>query len=108
FARLGRRRLGLDQLDPQAPEPRLAFGDARRGDRFALAGLGQPRPRRLDDFGELAILAGEEHLLPAAQPVAQPLVAPRLAGLALQRPALLFHLEDDVIDPGEVLLRGLE
>src|SRR6185436_11113247 len=108
FTRLGRRRLGLDQLDPQAPEARLAFGDARRGDRLALARLGQPRPRRLDDVGELAILAGEEHFLPAAQLVAQPLVAPRLAGLAFQRPTLLFHLEDDVVDAREVLLRGLE
>ncbi len=50
----------------------------------------------------------ELHLLPAPQLFAQPLVAPRLRGLPLQRAALLLDLEDDVVDARQVLLRGLE
>ena len=50
----------------------------------------------------------EEHLLPAAQLVAQPLIPARLRGLALQRAALLLDLEDDVVDAREVLLGGIE
>ena len=57
---------------------------------------------------QLAIAAGEQHLLPAPQLVAQPLVAARLRRLALQRAALLLDLEDDVVDAREVLLRRLE
>src|SRR6185437_10418450 len=75
---------------------------------LALARLAEAGPRRLDGFGELAVLPREQHLFPAAQLVAQPLVAPRLPGLALQRAALLLDLEDDVVDAGEILLRRFE
>ena len=71
-------------------------------------GIGEAGTSRLDRFRELAILAGEQHLLPAPQFIAQFLVALRLAGLPLQRAALLLHFEDDVVDAGEVLLRGIE
>src|SRR6185295_3685740 len=100
--------LGLDELDPQPSEIGVEFADARRRDRLALAGVGQAGTRRLDRLGELTVLAGEQHLLPVPQLVAQPPVAPRLAGLPLQRAALLLDLENDVVDAGEVLLRRLE
>src|SRR6185503_9808163 len=86
----GRRvtvRLGL--LDAEPRQVRLHLRDPRGGGGFALA------PR-------------EQHLLPPPQLVAQPLVAPRLRRLALQRAALLLHLEHDVVHAREVLLRGLE
>ena len=57
---------------------------------------------------ERPIPARKQHLLPAPHLVAQARVAARLRRLALERPALLFDLEDDVVDAGEVLLRGLE
>ena len=99
-------RFGL--LDAQAAQVRFDFGDARRGRRLALARVGQARPRRFDAVGQLAIPAREQHLLPAPQLVAQPLVAPRLRGLPLQRAALLLDLENDVVDARQVLLRGFE
>ena len=89
-------------------EVRFHLRDAGRRRRLALARLGQPRPRRLDALRQLAVPAREQHLLPAPQLLAQPLVAARLRRLALQRAALLLDLEDDVVDAGEVLLRRLE
>src|SRR5690606_14425342 len=61
-----------------------------------------------DGGAQIAIAPREEHLLPAAQLLAQPLIAPRLGGLALQAAALLLDLVDDVVDAREVLLRRLE
>ena len=61
-----------------------------------------------DRLGQLPILARQEDFLAAAQLVAKLLVALRLAGLPLQRPALLFDLEHDVVDAGQVLPRGFE
>src|SRR5205823_9549589 len=46
--------------------------------------------------------------LPAPQLFAQPLVAAGLRGLSLQRAALLLNLEDNVVDPREILLRRLQ
>ena len=57
---------------------------------------------------QLAVAPREQDLLPAAQLVAQPLIAARLRRLPLQRAALLLDLEDDVVDAREVLLRRLE
>ena len=103
-----RAAVGLGLLDAQAPEVGFDLGDAARRRGLALARLGQPRPRRLDALRQLAIAAREQHLLPAAQLLAQPLVAARLRGLPLQRAALLFDLEDDVVDARQVLLRRFE
>ena len=50
----------------------------------------------------------ELHLLPAAQLFAQPLVAPRTRGLALERAALFLDFKDDVVDAREVPLGRLE
>src|SRR5262249_4145265 len=108
FARRRRPRLRFDELDAQPAQIRVDLGDAAGGRRFALPGAGQPRARGLDRLRELAVLAGEQDFLPAAQLFAQLLVAPRLRGLALQRPALLLDFEDDVVDARQVLLRGLE
>src|SRR5205823_12966700 len=59
-------------------------------------------------LAEHAIAVGELHLLPAPQLFAQPLVAAGLRGLSLQRAALLLNLEDNVVDPREILLRRLQ
>ncbi len=64
--------------------------------------------QRFDLLRRLLITAGEQQLLPVAQLVAQPLVAARLRGLALQRAELLLQLEDDVFEPRQVLSGGLE
>ena len=86
----------------------LELGDARGGRGFAGARLLEPRLGRFDLARERVVLARELHLLPAAQLLAQPLVAPRARRLALQRAALLLDFEDDVVDARQVLLRGLE
>ena len=105
----GRRALiGFGQLDPQARQVRLELGEAGGGYGFALARVGEPCSRALDGRGQLAVAAHEQHLFPSPQLVAQPLVAPGLGGLTLQRAALLLDLEDDVVDARQVLLRGLE
>src|SRR3954454_18877592 len=75
---------------------------------FAGARIGQLSARGLDSLAEHAIPLRELHLLPASQLVAEPAITARLGRLALQRPALLLYFEDDVVDSGEVLLRGLE
>src|SRR5581483_1170697 len=108
FARRGRARFGFDELDAQTPKIGFHFGHARRGRRFSLAGVGQPGTRRLDRFRELTVPAGEEHLLPALQLVAQLLIPARFRGLPFERAALFFDFEDDVVDAGEVLLRRFE
>ncbi|HEY4958520.1 MAG TPA: hypothetical protein VII31_11960, partial [Caldimonas sp.] len=108
FARPGGARLGLDQLNSQPCKIGLDLGHAACRDRLALPRVGQTRARRLDGFGQLPILPGEEDFFPAPQLVAQLLVAPRLAGLPLQRPALLLDLEDDVVDAREVEPRRLQ
>src|SRR5581483_1377384 len=82
--------------------------DPGRRERLALARLGQPRPRRLDRPRELPVLARAQHLLPPPQLGAQLLVPTRPGRLALERAALLLHLEDDVVDAGQVLLGGLK
>ncbi len=110
-SRLASRRgagLRFGELDPQAAEIGLDLGEPGSRRRFALARVGQPRPRRFDDLRELTILPREQHLFEPAELVAELLVALRLRRLPLQRPALLVHLEDDVVDAREVLLRGLE
>src|SRR5690606_30065623 len=82
--------------------------EPRRGRRLALARVVQPLARRLDRGVQIAIAPREQHLLPAAQLLAQALVAPRLGRLPLQAAALLLHLVDDVVDAREVLLRRFE
>ena len=101
-------RLGFDQLDAQPAQVGFDFGDLRGRGRLAHPGLRELRARRRDRLGELPILARQEDLLAAAQFVAKLLVALRLAGLPLQRPALLFDLEHDVVDARQVLARRFE
>src|SRR5687768_18489849 len=101
-----RPAVGLDLLDSESAEIRLDFRHPGARGAFALARGRQPRPRRLDESRELAIAPREKHFLPAAQLVAQSFVPPRLRRLPLQRAALLIHLEDDVVNAREVLLRG--
>jgi len=101
-------RLGLGELDAQAPEIRLDFGHVRGRERLALARVAQPCARGPDDVCELAILPREEDFFPAAQLVAQLLIPARLRRLPLQRAALLLHLEDDVVDAREILPGGFE
>src|SRR5262249_31518965 len=108
FARRRRARVRLGQLEAQALERGLDRGQVRRGCRLARPGAGERRPGRVDRLAEQAVTAGELHLLPAPQLFAQPLVAPRLRRLPLERAALLLHLENDVVDARQVLLRGLE
>ena len=108
LARRGGLRLGLDQLDAQPAQIRFDFGDLRGRGRLAHPGVRELRARRRNRLGQLPILARQQDFLAAAQLVAKLLVAPRLAGLPLQRPALLFDLEHDVVDAGQVLPRGFE
>ena len=108
FAGPRRRRFGFDELDAKAGEIGFDLRHARGGDRLALAGAGEIRARRFDRLRQLPVLPREEHLLPAAQLVAQLPVAARLRRLALQRAALLLHFKDDVVDAREILLRRFE
>ncbi len=100
--------VGLGLRQAQAPQLCFDFGKTRRSGRLALARQTERRARAFDARRQLAILARKEHLLPAPVLVAQPLVAARLRRLPLERAALLFDLEDDVVDANQVLLRGLE
>src|SRR5258706_4347 len=103
----GRRvtvRLGL--LDAEPRQVRLDLRDPRGRGGFALARRGQARTRRLDAARELAVAPREQHLLPPAQLVPQPPLAPRLRRPALPRSALLLPLEHHVVHPREGLVRG--
>ncbi len=108
FARGRRTGFRFGELDAKAPEIGLDFGEPRGCHRLALARVAEPRPRRLDDLRQLAILPREQHFLQPPKLVPELLVSTRLRRLPLERPALLVHLEDDVVDPGEVLLRRFE
>ncbi len=105
-----RRRagFGLGELNPHAAECAFELRHTRGGQRLALAPLREPCTGAVDRRRELAVSAREQHLLPAAELLAQPAIAARLRGLALQRAALLLDLEHDVVDAREVLLRGIE
>ena len=102
------RAVGLGLLDAQAAEIRFDLGQTRLRRSLALAGVRESRLAPIRSRRQLAIAAREQHLLPAPHLVAQPLVAARLRRLALQRAALLFDFEDDVVDARQVLLRGFE
>ena len=93
-----RSRSSSLRLRPRAP-PRPVSRSRASASRARADSIASP---------SCAVPPREQHLLPAPQLVAQPLVAPRLGRLTLQRAALLLHLEDDVVDAREVLLRGLE
>src|SRR4029079_12495703 len=99
---------GVHASDSTARKTRLKVSDPRGSCRLALTRLEQTRPRGLDRLGKLPGLAREQQFLPSPLLVAQPLVAARFSCLAAQRPALLLHFEDDVVDPGEVLLCGFQ
>ena len=108
LAGLGGRRIGRRQLDANASQLVLDFGETRRRRRFVRARFVQSRARRFDRFRQAAITPREEHLLPAPHLVAQPRVAAGFRGLALQRSALLVDLVNDVFEAREVLLRRFE
>ena len=108
FANAGGVLLGLGELDADPGELSFHFGEPGHRSHLVLAGVGQTGSGRLDVLGQVAVAAGEQQLLPAPHLVAQPLEAPGLGRLALERPALLLDLEDDVVETREVLLRGVE
>ena len=108
LARFRFGRVGLGQLETERFGGSLDLGQAGGGERFPLARIGQLRPRRVDGRAERAIPQRELHFLPSPQLFTQAAVAPRLGRLALQRAALLFDLEHDVVDAGQVLLRRFE
>ena len=105
---LGCAAVHLRLLDAQTGQVGLCLRDPCGGRRLAFAGLGEPRARRFNRPRQLAVAARKEDLLPAPQLLAQSLVAPRLRRLPLQRAPLLLDLEDDVVDPREVLLGRFE
>ena len=76
--------------------------------RLALSGDRESPSRRFDRAGQISIPSRKEHLFPAAVFFAQPAVASRLRSLSLQRAALLFDFEHDVVDARQVLLGGFE
>ncbi len=104
------RRVGFGprQIQPNRLETRLEFGSVRGGRPFAdpyrLQAFG--RMRRFDD--EQMMAARKLHLFPFPQFFAQVLVAARTRRLTLQRPALLLHLENDVVDARDILFGRLE
>ncbi len=100
--------LGLREFDAHARQFGFHFGQTGRRTHFVLSGVVQARARRFDVFGEVAVAPREQHLLPAPHLVAQPLVAAGLAGLALERAALLLDFEDDVVEARQVLLCRVE
>ena len=104
----GRLPVGLRQLDPQALAIALQPGQRGGGSPLARPRLVQAPLRGVDGGPEHPAPARETDLLPPAQLVAQPAVAAGLGGLPLERAALFLHLEDDVVDARQVLLRGLE
>ncbi len=105
---LPRRGVGFRLLNPQRRERRLHFRDSSRRRRFVVARVREPRARALDGFAERPVAAREEHLFPPAHLVPQPCIAARLRRLPLERTLLLLDLEDDVVEPRQVLLRGFE
>src|SRR5688572_19931209 len=108
FADLRRSVVGFGLLDAKPRQVRFHFANPGQRRALALPRLGKAGPRVVDRLCQLAIPPREQHLFPPAQFVAQPLVAPRLRRLTLQRATLLFNFEDDVVDAGQVLLRRLE
>ena len=81
---------------------------ATRADAAAsCAGVGESRVRGVNRLSQLTIASHQEHLFPT-QLLPKPLVSTRLCGLPLERPALLFDLEHDVVNAGEVLLRRFQ
>ena len=101
-------RLGFGELDPHAAQMRIGFGDVCRRRRLPFARIAEPGSRRFNRLRQLPVLAREQHFLPAPQLVAQLLIPSRLGRLTLERSALLFNFEDDVVDAREVQLRGFQ
>ena len=102
------RTLGLGQRGAELRLGALQVREPRGARPLARPGLLQPAVGVLDGGPERQAAPREVNLLPAPQLLAQPAVAARPGRLPLERPALLLDLEDDVVDAGQVLLRGLE
>ena len=103
-----RTGIGLRLLESQARLFGLHLRDTGRRRRFACAGVGESRVRGVNRLSQLTIASHQEHLFPTPQLLPKPLVSTRLRGLPLERPALLFDLEHDVVNAGEVLLRRFQ
>ena len=109
LARRGRPAVGLGQLEAQPLERRLELGDTCAAAAVSRARASASRARAASIASPSSAVALRElHFLPAPQLLAQPLVAPRLRRLPLQRAALLLDLEHDVVDARQVLLRRFE
>src|SRR5690606_3779802 len=100
--------IGLGQFETHALEARLEFGYPRGDLLFPLARLAETLRRTHHRLLERLEALGEEQLLPLAQLLAQLAIPARPGRLPFERAALLLELEDDVVDAGQVLLRGLE
>ena len=101
--------VGFGQLEAQPSEHRPRLRPRARAAAVSRSRASASRARADSIASPSSAVAPRElHLLPAPQLVAQPPVAPRLRGLPLQRAALLLHLEDDVVDARQVLLRRFE
>src|SRR5262249_1167417 len=96
------------QLDPDATESGFDFGHSCGRCRFTLPRFSKAPPRRFNGFGQLPVLTRKQHFLPAALLVPETLIPPGLRGLPLERSALLFDFENDVVDAGQILLRRFE
>ncbi len=124
FLALQARPLGLEATERRGAD-RLGFAQGLQRDRGVVmppGGLGQGAGRlgeqphhafeslrfTLDDGGGLGPAGMELHRLEAADRCRQLLVPHGLAGLALQAVELLGQLADDIVEPGEIVLGGLE
>ena len=87
---------------------RISSRRPRRSTRLPLARGSQPCFGGLNLLRQRRVPLSELNLLPPAQFLPQPLVAPRPRRLALKRPTLLLHFENDVVDARQVLARRLE
>jgi hypothetical protein len=108
---LPRRRgagFGFGEREPDAFQGGFERGHVHRRGGLAVARVGEPRLGGVDVARQRRMAVRELDLLPAAELLAQALVAARPRRLSLQRVALLLDLEDDVVDPRQVLLRRLE
>ena len=108
LAKRRRRAVGLGQLQAQALPAALQRRQGGCRSPFCFSRLVQPLGGGLDGVLEQAAPAREVHALPPPQLFAQPAIPACLGSLSLECAALLLHLEDDVVDARQVLLRGLE
>ena len=103
LARRRGRPIGFRLLDAVPLVRRLQLRQARLRHLLARPCVRQPLVERFDRLIQRGACAGDLHLLPAAQVLAQLTVAPGLGRLPLERVPLAVELEDDVVDAREIL-----